>query len=79
MDSKFKIKRYPELGELTTNDVVYYDVYSCGYNIPATPTPDGLTALAEKGDTFNLTGMSLFIEWDLVHDVRRFPSKEKAK
>ena len=47
MTPKFKIKLYPELGELTENDVVYYDVYSCGYNIPATPSPNGLTALAE--------------------------------
>jgi len=71
MTKKFTAKGYPELGKLTADDVVYYDVFSCGYNIPATPSPEGVTALHEIGKTWNLTGFDMFVPWDGVHDVRR--------
>ena len=68
---KFTAKGYQELGELTADDVVYYDVYSCGYNIPATPSPKGLTALYETGKTWNLIGFDMFVSWDDIHNVHR--------
>jgi len=71
VSSAYTVPQYPNLGTLTDNDIVYYDVYSCGYNIPATPSEEGLTALQVVGDTWNLIGMELFVEWDGVHDVRR--------
>ena len=75
---KFTVKGFEKLGNLTANDVVYYDVYSCGTNIPATPSPLGLTALEETGATWNLKGMDMFIEWEFVHDARRSPTTTLA-
>ena len=76
--TEFTVPQYPNLGTLTDSDVVYYDVYSCGYNIPATPSQDGLTALQVVGATWSLIGMELFVEWDGVHDARRHKISEGA-
>ena len=78
MAKEFTVPQYPHLGTLTDSDVVYYAVYSCGYNIPATPSQDGLTALQVVGDTWSLIGMELFVEWDGVHDARRHKISEGA-
>ena len=81
MAKEFTVPQYPNLGTLTDRDVVFYDVYSCGYNIPAKPSKDGLMALEVVGDTWNLIGMELFVGWDEVHDARRHrrvvPSSEE--
>ena len=65
----FKLRSWPDVGDVTENTVVYYSVWPQGYNIPATPIQNydcddhakqctGLIALKEKGDTWDLEDMA---------------------
>ena len=70
---------YTPAGPFTLGELVYYDVFPHGRNIPGIVTERGIEAQGKWREYFEREGVATYCEWEFVDDARKVPDAPPAE